>query len=100
MSFHNRDYYVYIITNFCNTVLYTGVTNNLYRRMLEHKNKINKGFSRRYSLTKLVYYEVYDDICYAIEREKQIKKYRRINKIKLIKDNNPGWDDLFGRLVD
>ncbi|MFC1771537.1 GIY-YIG nuclease family protein [Candidatus Margulisiibacteriota bacterium] len=100
MSFNTREYYVYIITNFSNTALYTGVTNNIYRRMFEHKNRVNKGFSMRYSLTKLVYYEIYDDINYAIEREKQIKKYKRLKKINLIKKHNPQWKDLFSYVVD
>ncbi|MFC1770301.1 GIY-YIG nuclease family protein [Candidatus Margulisiibacteriota bacterium] len=100
MHYYNKQYYVYIITNFYNSVLYTGVTNDLYRRVLEHKNKINKGFSSRYNLTKLVYYEEIDDIFYAIEREKQIKKFKRKKKIGLIKSVNPEWKDLFSSVVD
>ena len=93
-------YYVYIITNKHNTVLYTGVTNNLQRRILEHKNKINDGFSSRYNLSKLVYYEEGEDIYGAINREKQLKAGSRRKKIRLIESINPEWNDLYSELFD
>ena len=88
------NYYVYIITNFNNTVLYIGVTNNLKRRMYEHKNKLIKGFSSRYNLNKLVYYETTTSIMSAIEYEKKLKHLLRKQKEKLINSLNPDWKDL------
>ena len=85
---------VYILTNKNNTTLYTGVTRNLRRRLAEHKLHINKGFSDRYNLEKLVYYEVYDYLVEGIHREKQLKKWRRERKEELISDFNPTWEDL------
>lgn len=92
-------YYVYIATNKINTVLYTGVTNNLIKRIYQHKNKLVKGFSSRYNINKLVYYEVFDDIQNAIEREKQIKAGSRAKKIELIIKINPTYQDLFDKIV-
>jgi len=89
-----KHYFVYILTNKSNKVLYIGVTNNLERRMYEHKNKLVKGFTEKYNLTKLVYYEVTSDIISAIKREKQLKNWHRDWKIKLINDFNPEWKDL------
>lgn len=83
-----------MITNSRNTVLYTGVTNNLERRMYEHKNKLIRGFSERYKLHKLVYCEETNDINAAIAREKQIKGWLRSRKNALVNENNPAWDDL------
>ena len=93
-----KDMYVYIITNRKCGTLYIGVTNDLVRRIYEHKNKIFKGFSCRYELDKLVYYEYFDDIESAILREKKLKKWRRIWKIKLIEKDNPEWNDLYDNL--
>lgn len=90
--------YIYIITNKLNTVLYTGVTSNLQKRIYEHKQKLVEGFSNRYSLDRLVYYEVFDDIQNAIEREKQIKKYKRAKKQSLVNEFNPDWNDLYETL--
>ena len=90
--------YIYIITNTYHTVLYIGVTNNLVRRIYEHKHKMVKGFSNTYNLSKLVYYEQYDNITYAIEREKQIKKWNRKWKEDLIKKHNPSWHDLYDEI--
>jgi putative endonuclease len=90
----NKNYYFYIITNYEENVLYTGVTNDLERRIYEHKNKLLKGFSQRYNLNKLVYYEVFDDVNEAIYREKQIKNWRRQWKMDLIKELNPEFKDL------
>ena len=89
-----NEYYVYIITNKRNTVLYIGVTNDLKRRMYEHKNKLIEGFSKKYNLSKLVYFEQTNDIYTAINREKQLKKWRREKKEWLINQMNPQWDDL------
>ena len=91
-------YYVYIMTNKGNTVLYTGVTSNLKRRVYEHKEKITKGFTSKYNVDKLVYFEIYKDIIKAIEREKQIKAGCRDKKIALIKLVNPEWNDLYENL--
>ena len=88
-----KQYYVYILTNNSKT-LYTGVTNNLIRRIYEHKNKFVEGFSKKYNLTKLVYYEISEDVRSAIAREKQIKGWLRSKKIKLIESMNPEWKDL------
>ncbi len=77
MRYGNRQYYVYIITNKSNKVLYVGVTNNLKRRMFEHKNKLAEGFSMKYNLNKLVYYEMTDDVQSALAREKQLKNWHR-----------------------
>ena len=91
-------YYVYMITNKTNSVLYIGVTNNLIRRVYEHKNKLVDGFSKRYHLYKLVYFEEYSQAEYAIAREKQLKKWIRAKKDRLIDSVNPGMEDLSGDL--
>ncbi|RMG29357.1 MAG: GIY-YIG nuclease family protein [Methanobacteriota archaeon] len=86
-------YYVYIMASKSRT-LYTGVTNNLFRRVYEHKHKLLEGFTKRYNITRLVYYEKYDYIWDAIRREKQIKGWLRRKKIALIESVNPEWKDL------
>lgn len=88
-------YYIYILTNKNNTVLYTGVTNNLVRRCHEHKKKLIKGFTEKYNVDKLVYYEVFNFIELAIKREKQIKGYSREKKDILIDKVNPNRDELY-----
>lgn len=88
-----NQYYVYIMTNKSKT-LYTGVTNNLNRRVYEHKNKLLPGFTAKYNITKLVYYEIFNDINQAITREKQIKGWIRKKKIDLIESVNSEWNDL------
>ncbi len=88
-----NQYYVYIMTNRSKT-LYTGVTNDLMRRVYEHKNKMIDGFTKKYNITKLVYYEETNDIQVAISREKQIKGWLRGKKIALIESVNPKWNDL------
>ena len=91
----NKIYYVYIATNKLNSVLYTGVTNNILERDSQHKKKINSNsFTAKYNINKIVFYEAFDYVNDAIAREKQIKGYSRKNKIKLIIQNNPGWKDL------
>jgi putative endonuclease len=89
----DKQYYVYILTTQNNTVLYTGVTNDLIQRTYQHKNNLVKGFSTKYCVHKLVYYEVADDVMSAIEREKQIKGLGRQKKIDLINTLNPDWHD-------
>ncbi len=84
-----KEYYVYIITNKYNTVFYTGVTNDLRRRIYEHKNKLIKGFTHKYNISKLIYYETYQNINEAIAREKQLKDFRREKKLFLIRKQNP-----------
>ncbi len=91
-------YYVYILANRHNTVLYIGVTNNLIRRTIQHKEHLNKGFTWRYNVDKLVYYEFYRSILKAIRREKCLKKWKRSWKEELISSFNPEWRDLFGEL--
>ena len=90
----DRQYYVYILTNKSNNVLYIGVTNDLIRRIFEHKNKLVEGFTKKYNLRKLVYYEATNDIEGAINREKQLKNWHRDWKINLIDQFNPDWKDL------
>ena len=87
-------YYVYILTNWSNKVLYTGVTNNLERRLYEHKNKSIKGFTEKYNVKKLVYFDSTTDVKAAIAREKQIKGWTRNKKNVLIESINPHWNDL------
>lgn len=87
-------YYVYMMANWNNKVLYTGVTNNLERRIFEHQNRTNEGFTKRYRAYKLVYFETTEDIKAAIEREKQIKSWRREKKNELMETMNPEWKDL------
>ena len=86
------------MTNKNNAVLYTGVTNDLNRRVFEHKNKLSDGFTKKFNVDKLIFYEVYDDINNAIAREKQIKGGSRVRKIKLIEELNDGWKDLFDEI--
>jgi len=93
-----HQYYVYILTNKFNRVLYTGITNDIYRRVYEHKNKLIKGFSSKYNVTKLIYYEVFDNVESAIVREKQIKGGSRQRKINLIMNMNPMFIDLYDSL--
>jgi len=90
-----KQYCVYIMTNKANRVLYTGVTNNLKRRVYQHKEKLVKGFTERYNVNKLVYYESFRDIGNAILREKQIKGGSRAKKLELVNRMNPDWHDLF-----
>ena len=89
----SKQYYIYIMTNKSRT-LYTGVTNNLERRISEHKQKLIPGFTSKYNITRLVYYEEYSDIRDTIAREKQIKGWLREKKIALIESENPEWKDL------
>ena len=90
-----KTYFVYILTNKYNTVLYTGITNDLERRVNEHKRKTNNGFTAKYNVDKLVYFEQTSDVLSAIAREKQIKSWSRKKKNELIESKNPEWNDLF-----
>jgi len=90
----SKIYYVYIATNQRNTILYTGVMSNLERRMQEHKNKMIKGFTSKYNVDKLVYYQTFDNPVEAIAREKEIKGWTRIKKVVLIEKRNPEYEDL------
>ena len=91
-------YYIYILTNKNNTVLYTGITNDLKRRIYEHKAELNPGFTKRYKAHKLLYFEEYTDVDRAISREKQLKGWIRARKIDLIKTTNPTFEDLGEKL--
>jgi putative endonuclease len=94
-----KDYYVYILTNNSKTI-YIGVTNNLVRRIYGHKNKLIDGFSKKYNLTKLVYFEIFNNINDAIKREKQLKNWHRQWKINLIELKNKEWIDLYNELIN
>jgi putative endonuclease len=91
--------YVYILFNKRNGTLYTGVTSNLIKRVYEHKNKVTQGFTAKYDVDKLGYYEIYNSIISAIEREKQIKGGSRKKKLILIESMNPEWNDLYDSIV-
>ncbi len=94
------SYYVYILTNKSNSVLYTGVTNDLIRRGYEHRNHLDKNsFSAKYNVTKLVYFEETSDVKSAIEREKQIKSWSRMKKFFLIREKNSALEDLYPSLL-
>ena len=88
-----KEYYVYIMTNGVRT-LYIGVTNDLMRRVFEHKEKLVEGFTKKYNITMLIYYEATSDVQAAIAREKQLKSWRRSKKISLIESSNPQWKDF------
>ena len=90
----DHKYFVYIVTNWNNKVIYIGVTNNIVRRTYEHRNKLIEGFTKKYNLNKLVYFEEYSDIKLAISREKELKKWRREKKNKLVERMNKDWEDL------
>ncbi len=89
-----KQYYVYILTNKTDKVLYIGITSNLIRRIYEHKNKLVEGFTKKYNLSKLVYFETTNDVNSALIREKQLKNWHRDWKLNIIKKHNPDWKDL------
>lgn len=91
--------YVYILASRRNGTLYIGVTNNIIRRIFEHKNGLIEGFSKKYKINRLVYYETYNEIQTAIVREKELKGWLRKRKIELIEQQNPNWIDLYEELV-
>jgi len=90
-----KQYYVYILASKRNGTLYIGITNNVLKRVYEHKNNLIEGFTQKYGVNNLVYYECYNDIYDAIAREKRIKKWKRQWKIELIEKDNPKWKDLY-----
>jgi putative endonuclease len=94
MSWTKKAYCTYILANRKNGTIYVGVSGNLFKRMLEHKNGVYEGFTKRYGLKKLVYFESFEVVGNAIKREKQIKAGKRSTKIELIERENPNWDDL------
>jgi putative endonuclease len=95
----SKQYYVYILASKIGGTLYIGVMNNLVRRVYEHREKLAEGFTKRYDVAKLVYFEVHSDVEAAIIREKQMKKWKRAWKIQLIEEDNPNWDDLYPRIA-
>jgi len=94
-----KSFYVYILTNKSNKVLYVGITNNLPRRIYEHKHKLVEGFTNKYNVNKLVYYEIFKDAYSAISREKQLKGWLRKKKVELINAFNPTWKDLYEEII-
>jgi len=95
----NMQYYVYILANKRNGTLYIGVTNDLIKRVFEHKEKLVEGFSKKYGISLLVYFESTGDVNSAIEREKQIKRWNRAWKLRLIEKGNPNWEDLYFKMI-
>ena len=95
----DKAYYIYILASKRNGTLYIGITSNLTKRVWEHKNKVIEGFTEKYNVNKLVYYEQYSDPENAIRREKRLKKYKRRWKLELIEKENPQWKDLYEDLV-
>jgi putative endonuclease len=95
---NDRHYYVYILSNKYHTVYYIGVTNNIVKRVFEHKHKLADSFTKKYNISELLYFEDYSDIKEALNREKQIKDYRRSKKLSLIEKLNPGYKDLYDEI--
>lgn len=91
-------YFVYILSNKSNNVTYIGVTNNLARRVYEHKNKMVEGFTSKYNVNKLIYYEEFKETEYALKREKQLKGWTKLKKANLINKLNPEWKDLYNQI--
>jgi putative endonuclease len=94
-----KQYYVYILASKIGGTLYIGVTNNLIRRVYVHREKLAEGFTKKYGVAMLVYYEVHTEIEAAIVREKQMKKWNRAWKVRLIEETNPHWDDLYNQIA-
>ena len=92
------NFYVYIVAS-ATGVIYVGVTNNLIRRIEEHRNGVVEGFSKKYKTNELVYYEYFRDVNYAIKREKELKGWRREKKVVLIEKTNPSWNNLYDKLI-
>ena len=97
-GYMEKNYYVYILASKQNGTLYAGMTNDLQRRIYEHKHGLVEGFTKKYNIHNLVYYEEANDVKVAIEREKQIKKWNRKWKLELIEKENPNWNDLYDSL--
>lgn len=100
MTKQSRQYYVYIVSNKTDTVFYVGITSNLIKRIFEHKNKVIDGFTSKYNINKLVYYEIYMDAEEAIKREKQIKAGSRQDKINLVSKINLNWSNLYDKICE
>ena len=94
-----KAYYVYILASKRNGTLYVGITNSLIRRIYQHKNEVKNGFTCKYHVHRLVYYQRFDDVKSAIKHEKRLKKWNRKWKLDLIEKNNPDWKDLYDNLV-
>ena len=94
-----KTYCVYMLASSRHGTLYTGVTSDLVKRVWQHREKLVDGFTKEYDVKKLVWYEIHEDVLSAITREKQIKKWNRAWKIRLIQEHNPRWDDLYGSVV-
>ncbi len=94
-----KNYYIYLLTNSNLNVLYIGITNDLIRRIYEHKHKLQNGFTYRYNVDRLVYFEIFTEVHLAIEREKQIKGWSRKKKDMLVNRSNPQWKDLYEELI-
>ena len=94
-----KNFYVYILASQRNSTLYIGVTSDLIKRIWEHRNKLVEGFSKKYNVSQLVYYECFQDAEHAIKREKRLKKYNRKWKTDLIEKTNPRWKDLYEDLI-
>ena len=94
------EFFIYIMTNWNSSVMYIGMTNNIKRRVYEHKNHMVEGFTKRYNVNKLVYFEITGSVESAILREKEIKKWRREKKDKLVWSSNPDWNDLSDDLLE
>jgi len=90
-----KQYFVYILCNGRISVNYTGVTDDLVRRIYEHKNKLTDGFTKRYNVDRLIYFEAYDDVHAALNRKKEIKSWRKDKKMRLVRDSNPDFRDLY-----
>ena len=90
----NREYFVYILTNWNNKVMYVGVTNDLKRRVYEHQQGLLEGFTKKYNVHKLVYFELCGEVTDAISREKQIKRWTRAKKNALVESKNPNWEEI------
>lgn len=95
----DKQFYVYITTNYSNKSIYTGITNDLIRRIYEHKSGLKDSFTSKYKVDRLVYYEIFNDSINAITREKEIKGWTRRKKINLINSSNPQWEDLYEKLL-
>jgi putative endonuclease len=93
------NYYVYMLASQLGGTLYIGVTNDLVRRVYEHREKVVEGFTKKYDVTRLVWFEVHNDIEAAITQEKQMKKWNRAWKIRILEETNPNWDDLYGQVA-
>lgn len=100
MKFNDKCYYVYIVTNCKRGVIYIGITGNLINRIYQHRVKLIEGFTKKYNLDKLVYYEIINSPLEAISREKQLKKWNRNWKLRLIENFNPTWEDLYLKVLN